>query len=68
MNKWETQHSLALSMQISYQAMNLRLGHCAITNQSKGSAALVGIFFSMFRVHGFVSSKKCQKLKFIFWS
>ena len=66
MNKRETQHSLALSMQINYQAMTLRFGHYAIANQGKGSAALVRTLFSLCGVHGFVSSKKCQKLKFIF--
>ena len=43
--------------------MNIQLGHYAITNQDKGSAALVRTLFSMFRVHGFVSSKKMSEIK-----
>ena len=39
--KWENQDSLVLSMCINYQAMTLKFGHYVITNQGKGSAALV---------------------------
>ena len=40
-SKWEIQQLLALSMQINQQTMILRLGHYAIRNQGKVSAALV---------------------------
>ena len=73
--KWETDHTLALSMQINYQAPTLRHWHYAITSQGKGSIALVQLLFLMFEVHRFVASnkkrKKSQKLKSIFsifWS
>ena len=69
--KWETQRSLALSMRINYQEITLRLGHYAITNEGKGSAALVRTI--VFNVSGsrIISSKKSLKVQSIFsifWS
>ena len=57
-------------MQINYQAMTLRPGHYAITDQVKGSAALVQTI--VFNVWGSwiclikQQKKKSQKLKPIF--
>ena len=63
-------HSLALSMGINYQAMTLRLGHYSITNQGKGSAALVrtivfndwGLWICLIKQ----KKEKSQKLKSLF--
>ena len=50
-------------MQINYEAMTLRLGHYAITNQGKGQCGFGSDIVSMFGVHGFVTSKEMSEIK-----
>ena len=57
-----TKYSLELSIRINYQAMTLRLGHYAITNEGKGNAAFVrSIVFNVWGSRIFLI-KKSQKL------
>ena len=64
MTKWETQDSLVLSMHIYYKELNLRLVHYTVTNQDKGSTALVrATFFNVWGSQICLIKKKMSKSK-----